>query len=89
MPINVCGVVFGSPYMYLRDVIFMRIENQYHIIKDGKYFIISVDKGKSKIFVVSDNQANKLISSCAHGPFSHDAYKEAYIEDEEFKDAFQ
>jgi len=26
-PLDVCGVVFGSPYMYIRDVIFMCREN--------------------------------------------------------------
>ena len=25
--LDVCGVVFGSPYMYIKDVIFMRREN--------------------------------------------------------------
>jgi hypothetical protein len=24
VPLDVCGVVFGSPYMYMRDAIFMR-----------------------------------------------------------------
>jgi hypothetical protein len=27
VPLDVCGVVFGSPYMYMRDAIFMRREN--------------------------------------------------------------
>jgi hypothetical protein len=63
VPLDVCGVVFGSPYMYMRDVIFMRRENQYHLIKDGKSFIINAHKGKSKISLVSANQAKKLISS--------------------------
>ena len=25
--LDVCGVLFGSPYMYMRDVIFMQREN--------------------------------------------------------------
>jgi hypothetical protein len=27
VPLDVCGVVFGSPYMYLRDANFIRREN--------------------------------------------------------------
>jgi len=27
VPLDVCGVVFGSPYMYMRDEIFMRRAN--------------------------------------------------------------
>jgi hypothetical protein len=29
VPLDVCGVVFGIPYMYMRDAIFMRKANQY------------------------------------------------------------
>jgi len=27
VPLDVCGVIFGSPYMYMNDVIFMRSDN--------------------------------------------------------------
>jgi hypothetical protein len=53
MPLDVCNVVFGSPYMYMRGAIFMRRENQYHLVKDHKYFIINAHKGMSKISLVS------------------------------------
>jgi hypothetical protein len=43
---DVCGVVFGIPYMYMRDVIFMWRANQYFLIKDRKSFIINTHKGK-------------------------------------------
>jgi hypothetical protein len=49
--------------MYKRDVIFMRRENQYCLIKDGNYFIINVHKDKLNISLVSDNQVKNLISS--------------------------
>jgi hypothetical protein len=63
VPLDVCGVVFGSPYMYMRDAMFTRRENQYRLIKDGKSFIINAHKGKSNISLVSANQDKKLISS--------------------------
>jgi uncharacterized protein (UPF0128 family) len=63
VPLDVCGVVFGSPYMYMRDAIFMQRANQYRLIKDGKSYIINAHKGKSNISLVSANQAKKLISS--------------------------
>jgi len=49
--------------MYMRDEIFMRRSNPYWLIKDETYFIINVHKSKSKISLVSVNQAKKLISS--------------------------
>ena len=39
---DVCGIVLGSPYMYLRDVIFIKKDNPYRLIKDGISFIINV-----------------------------------------------
>jgi hypothetical protein len=48
--------------MLLRDVIFVRRENLYFQVKDGKYFIINSHRGKSKISLVCANQDNKLIS---------------------------
>ena len=62
VPPDVCGVVFGSPYMYIRDAIFMQRATQYRLIKDGKSYIINAHKGKSKISLVSANQAKRLIS---------------------------
>ena len=63
VPLDVCGVVFGSPYMYMRDRIFMQRANQYRLIKDGRSYIISLHKGKSNISLVSANQAKNMISS--------------------------
>ena len=60
--LNEFGVVFGIPYMCMRDTIFMRSKHQYHLIKDDKSFIINAYKGKSKISLVSANRANKLIN---------------------------
>jgi hypothetical protein len=47
----------------MKDAFFMDRENQYHLIKDGKYFIIKAHKGKPNISLVSSNQAKKLIIS--------------------------
>ena len=61
--LDVCGVVFIIPNLYMRDAIFMRRANHYQLIKDGKSYIINVHKGKSNISLVSVNQDKKLISS--------------------------
>ena len=59
IPLDVCGVVFEIPYMYMKDVIFMMRDNRYHLIKDKISFIINAHKGKSKISLVSVHQARK------------------------------
>jgi hypothetical protein len=53
VPLDVCSIVFGGSYMYMRDAIFMRRANQYRLNKDGKFFIINAHKCKSKISLVS------------------------------------
>ena len=55
IPLIVSGVVFGSSYLYERDVIFIRKENQCFSINYGKYFIINTHKGKLRISLVSAN----------------------------------
>jgi hypothetical protein len=49
--------------MYMRDEIFMRRENRYCLMKDGKTFNINAHKGKLKISMISANQTKKFINS--------------------------
>jgi len=63
VPLNMCGVVFGIPHMYMRNTIFIRRENQYRLIKDGNSYIINAHKFKFKISLASSNQAKMLNSS--------------------------
>ena len=40
IPLGICGIVLGSPYLYDRKSIFYRAENKYLLVKDGiKYFV--------------------------------------------------
>eukprot|EP00253_Pinus_taeda_P016125 PITA_16125 len=39
IPLDICGIVLGSPYLYDRKAIFYRAEKKYLLVKDGiKYF---------------------------------------------------
>ena len=40
VPIDICGVVLGSPYLYDHDAVFYRREHKYHLKKDGVEFIV-------------------------------------------------
>jgi hypothetical protein len=40
VPLNECGMVLGSPYLYDRKEIFYREQNQYHLIKAGKEYVV-------------------------------------------------
>lgn len=68
IPLDLYGVVFGSPYMYVRDVIFIRKANQYLLVKDGNSYIISSYLGDSNISLVRTNESQKFIN--ASGKFA-------------------
>ena len=40
VPLNECGMVLGSPYLYDCKAIFYREPNQYHLIKEGNEYVV-------------------------------------------------
>jgi hypothetical protein len=40
VPLDICGIVLGSPYLYDRKAIFFRHENKYHLTKWGVEYIV-------------------------------------------------
>ena len=50
--LNLCGVDFGSPYIYMRDFTLMPIEKQGHIIKDENPYVINAHKSKSMVSLI-------------------------------------
>ena len=56
VPIDICGVVLGSPYIYDSDVIFYRREHKYHLKKDGVEFIVRAHKSKTHLNLVVANK---------------------------------
>lgn len=40
VPLDICGIVLGSPYLYDKKAIFDRHENKYHLFKDGVEYIV-------------------------------------------------
>jgi hypothetical protein len=62
VPLDICGVILGSPYLYVRDAIFRRRENQYRLVKDGKY-AINAQKDKAKLSLISAHQERRIMGS--------------------------
>ena len=40
VPLDICEMVLGSPYLYDRKATFYRGWNKYHVFKDGIEFIV-------------------------------------------------
>ncbi|OMO60968.1 hypothetical protein CCACVL1_23782 [Corchorus capsularis] len=53
VPLDICQVGFGSPYLWDRDAIFYRRENVWKIVKDGVGYRICPAKDARKLSLVS------------------------------------
>ena len=63
VPLDICGVVLGSPYLYDRNAIFHRKENTCHLFKDGIEYIVKTHKMKTNLTLVNTSKMKRLINS--------------------------
>jgi hypothetical protein len=59
VPLNECGMVLGSPYLYDHKEIFYREHNQYHLIKAGKEYVVHVHHLKTNQSLQTMEQLRK------------------------------
>ena len=48
VPLDICGIVLGSPYLWDRDALFYRKKNKYRLIKDGVEYMVCAHQIKIK-----------------------------------------
>ena len=53
VPLDVCGIVLWSPYIYDRKVIFFRHEKKYHLKKNGVEYIVRAHGIKDNSSLIS------------------------------------
>lgn len=63
IPLYICSIVFGSPYLYDRRAIFNRHENKYHLFKYGVDYIVRAHNKKLNLSIVNVGQMKRLINS--------------------------
>jgi len=63
IPLDICGMVLGSPYLYDRKVVFFRHENKYQITKNGVECIVRAHQNKINVSLVSTGQMKRLVNS--------------------------
>jgi len=64
IPLDICGVVLGSPYLYDRKTIFYRAENKYLLVKDGIEYFVRAHKLKNNYTLINSGQMKRMINSC-------------------------
>jgi hypothetical protein len=48
-PLDACGVMLGSPYLWDRDATFYRRENKYRLVKGGKAYLVKAHQERESI----------------------------------------
>ena len=62
VPLDICQIVLGSPYLYDRKDIFYHEENKYHLFKDKVEYLVTEHKLKDNTSLISDRQMNRLVN---------------------------
>ena len=53
IPLDICGIVLGIPYLYDRKPIFYRVENKYLLVKDGIEYFVRAHKLKNNYTLIN------------------------------------
>ena len=64
IPLDICGIVLGSPYLYNRKAIFYRAENKYLLVKYGIKYFVRAHKLKNNYTLINLGQMKRIINSC-------------------------
>jgi hypothetical protein len=63
IPLDICGIVFGSPYLYDSRSIFHRHENKYHLFKNGVVYIVRAHTKKMNLSLTNVGQMKRLVNA--------------------------
>eukprot|EP00253_Pinus_taeda_P013823 PITA_13823 len=84
IPLDIYGMLLGSPYLYDRKAVFFRHENKYHITKGGVEYTVQTHQNKINSSLVSGGKMKILVNSSKTCMLMVVREKEC-----EFADAFQ
>jgi hypothetical protein len=63
IPLDICGIVLGSPYLYDRKAIFYHQENKYHLFKDGVEYIVRAHSKKMNLSIINAGKMKRLVNA--------------------------
>jgi hypothetical protein len=63
IPLDICGIVLGSPYLYDRKAIFHHHVNKYHLFKNGVEYIVRDHTKKMNLSLVNAGQMKRLVNA--------------------------
>jgi hypothetical protein len=63
VPLHICGVILGSPYLYMRGAIFRRRANCYRLFKDGKSYAINAHQDKANLSLINSHRERRIMGN--------------------------
>jgi hypothetical protein len=63
VPLDICGIVLGNPYLYDRKAVFFRHEKKYHLTKGGVEYIVRTHNMRVNTPLDSAGQMKRLINT--------------------------
>ena len=63
VPLEISGIILGSPYLYVMKAVFYHHEKKYHFLKDGVEYILRAHRKKLNISLVSAGQMKRLVNA--------------------------
>ena len=59
IPLDICGIVLGIPYLHDRKAIFYRAENKYLLVKDGIEYFVQAHKIKNNYTLINSGHMKR------------------------------
>ena len=63
VPLDICGIVLGSSYLYDRKEIFYQEHNQYHLFKEGIEYIVHSHSYKNDKSIGTTQQLKRVVNA--------------------------
>jgi hypothetical protein len=63
VPLDICGIVLGNPYLYDRKAVFFRHEKKYHLTKGGVEYIVRSHSMRVNMTLVNAKKMKRLITT--------------------------
>lgn len=63
VPLDIRGIVLGSPYIYDRKAVFFQHENKYHLTKGGVEHIVRSHSMRVNTTLVSEGKRKRIINT--------------------------
>ena len=63
VPLDISGIISGSPYLYDRKAVFYRHEKKYHLIKYGVEYIVRAHRKKLYISLVDARKMKRIVNA--------------------------